>query len=401
MKKFKNMTGTLAVAHAARLAHIDVVAAYPITPQTAIIEGISRFVANGEMKARFVQVESEHSALAATIAASSNGVRVFTATSSQGLLYMHEMMHWAAAARVPVVMANVNRAVAPPWNIYGDHQDAVSQRDTGWIQLFAETNQDALDLTLQAFRIAEDRRVRLPVMLNLDGFTLSHTYEKVIIPPAELVDAFLPPFVGDAWLDPQDPRTINGVVSPEHYIQFRFLQKEATHRAETAIREVADVFAEQFGRESGGLVGREYLDDAEIVFVAMGSVASTIRGEIRAWRAEGKPVGVLSIRSYRPFPQKDVIRALKEAKVIVVWDRAYSYGCGGPLANDVRSSLYEGDSHPVVLSAIGGLGGARIGPTELTRALEWAQAVRKGDSRLREAWFRVKPHRKEGRSNGQ
>lgn len=401
MTVYENMTGTLAVAHGARLARIDVVAAYPITPQTAIIEAISRFVADGEMKARFVQVESEHSALAAVIAASSNGVRVFTATSSQGLLYMHEMMHWAAAARVPVVMANVNRAVAPPWNIYGDHQDAISQRDTGWIQLFAETNQEALDLTLQAFRIAEDQRVRLPVMLNLDGFTLSHTYEGVAIPPADLVDRFLPPFSGDSWLDPQDPKTINGVVSPEHYIQFRALQKDATLRAQTVIREVAPEFAERFGRNSGGLTSSAFLDGAEIVFVAMGSVASTIRGQIQAWRAGGKPVGMLSIRSYRPFPQREVMHALKEAKVIVVWERAYSYGCGGPLANDVRSSLYEGDSHPVVLSAIGGLGGAPIGPTELNQALKWAEAVHGARPRQREAWFGVKPYRAERKSNGQ
>lgn len=400
MNALQNMTGTLAVAHAARLAKISVVAAYPITPQTKIIEGIARFVADEQMKSEFLQVESEHSALAAVIAAASNGVRAFTATSSQGLLYMHEMMHWAAAARVPVVMANVNRAVAPPWNIYGDHQDAVSQRDTGWIQLFAETNQGALDLTLQAFRIAEDPRVRLPVMVNLDGFTLSHTYEPVQVPPPEEVDAFLPPFQGDDWLDPAHPQTINGVVSPEHYIQFRALQSEAMARALEVIQEVGEEFERHFGRPAGGLTSGVWLGDAEVVFVAMGSTASTIRGQVEAWRAEDKPLGLLAVRSYRPFPEQEVCRLLRRARAVVVWDRAYSYGCGGPLATELRSVLYGLDDSPLILSAIGGLGGAPIGPTEIRSALNWAEDALSGKDVGKESWFGLKPRGEEKNARG-
>jgi len=400
MTSKSNMTATSAVAHAARLARVEVVAAYPITPQTRIIESISRFVADGEMKAQFVQVESEHSALAATIAASSKGVRAFTATSSQGLLYMHEMMHWAASARVPVVMANVNRAVAPPWNIYGDHQDAISQRDTGWIQLFAETNQQALDLTLQAFRIAEDERVQLPIMVNLDGFTLSHTYEQVAVPTADIVDGFLAPRDGVDWLDTEHPVTINGVVSPEHYIQFRALQKDATQRAAAVIEEIGKVFTDQFGRDSGGLISLEGVEDADIVFVTLGSVASTIRGEVRSWRAKGKRVGIASVRSYRPFPGDEIARALSGTGAVVVWDRAYSFGNGGPLAVEVKSALYGSGTRPAVLSAVGGFGGAPIGPRELAQALEWAEAALHGDGTRSEIWFGVKPYREERTPNG-
>lgn len=387
------MTATSAVAYAARLAQVDVVAAYPITPQTRIIEAISKFVADGEMKAQFVQVESEHSALAATIAASSNGVRAFTATSSQGLLYMHEMMHWAASARVPIVMANVNRAVAPPWNIYGDHQDAISQRDTGWLQLFAETNQHALDMTLQAFRVAEDPRVQLPVMVNLDGFTLSHTYEQVVVPEADVVGRFLPPRPPVDWLDVGHPRTINGVVSPEHYIQFRALQKDAARRALAVIAEVGDEFAKQFGRDSGGLLSLEQVEDAEVIFVVLGSAASTIRSMVRAWRALGRRVGVVSVRSYRPFPDVELAEAVAGARAVVVWDRAYSFGCGGPLAAEVRSALYGRNVAPVVLGAVGGFGGAPIGPAELEKALEWADAAMLGRPVPLETWFGVKAYR--------
>jgi pyruvate/2-oxoacid:ferredoxin oxidoreductase alpha subunit len=396
MTHAQNMTGTSAVAHAARLAHVAVVAAYPITPQTRIIESIAEFIADGAMDTRFIQVESEHSALAAVIAAASNGVRTFTATSSQGLLYMHEMMHWAAAARVPVVMANVNRAVAPPWNIYSDHQDAISQRDTGWIQLFAETNQDALDLTLQAFRIAEDRRVRLPVMVNLDGFTLSHTYEPVCVPPASEVDSFLPAFQGDEWLDPRHPMTINGVVSPEHYTQFRALQRDAMCAALSVVEETAGRFAEVFGHVAGGTLQGVDLEDADVIFVAMGSTASTVRGQVEAWRAEGKPVGMVSVRSYRPFPADALRRLLSASRVVVVWDRAYSFGCGGPLATEIRAAVSGGGGSPKVLSAIGGLGGSPIGPQELNRALIWAEkALREEGAQIQELWFGVKPRREE------
>ena len=400
MTPSQNMTATSAVAEAARLARVDVVAAYPITPQTKIIEEISKFVADGKMDAQFVQVESEHSALAATIAASSKGVRAFTATSSQGLLYMHEMMHWAASARVPIVMANVNRAVAPPWNIYSDHQDAVSQRDTGWIQLFAETNQQALDLTLQAFRIAEDGRVRIPIMVNLDGFTLSHTYEEVIVPPADLVDDFLGTHNAVDWLDAAAPATINGVSSPEHYIQFRALQKDATYRAAEVIHEVGEAFERKFFRDNGGLISVEGVDDADIVFVSLGSVSSTIRGQTRAWRAQGRRVGIISVRSYRPFPAEEIARALSNVKAAVVWDRAYSFGCGGPLATEVRSSLYGASRPPVILSAVGGFGGAPIGPAELEKSFDWADRVLGGEKRSSEMWFGVKPYREEGTANG-
>jgi len=387
----QNMTGTVAVAHAARLARIDVIAAYPITPQTKIVEAIAQFIADGKMDSQFIQVESEHSGLAAVIAAASNGVRTFTATSSQGLLYMHEMLHWAAAARVPVVMANVNRALAPPWNIYADHQDAVSQRDTGWLQLFAETNQEAFDLTLQAFRIAEDERVRLPVLVNLDGFTLSHTYEPVQLPSATEVDAFLPAFRPDDWLDPKKPQTINGVSSPEHYIQFRALQRESIDRAANVVREVAGEFQRFFGRAGNGLISDVWLRDAEIVFVAMGSAASTIHGQVEAWRAEGRAVGLLKIRSYRPFPERDVRSLLQRARVVVVWDRAYSFGYGAPLATELRSALYGSDDPPKILSAVGGLGGAHIGCTELKAALGWANQALAGEDVKEELWFGVKP----------
>lgn len=362
-KKF--IDANAAVAHGVRLARAEVVAAYPITPQTSIVENISKLIAEGEMDADYIKVESEHSAMAACFGACTVGCRTFTASSSQGLEYMHEMLAYVSGGRFPVVMATVNRAVAVPWSILCDHQDSIQQRDTGWIQIYLESGQEALDMVIQAYRLAEDPRVMTPVMLCLDGLALSHTYEPVEIPEPEAVDAFLPPFSAVDVLDPGAPRTLAAGFPPQFYAEFRQRQQVAMDNARAVLPEVSRSFAAAFGRDHGGLVDPYRCDGAEALLVVAGSVAGTAREVVDGLRVEGYPVGLVKLRSYRPFPVEELRSLAKGAAAIAVLDRNCSFGLEGAMAADVKAALYGMPGAPVIRGYIAGLGGRDIRPEDL------------------------------------
>jgi len=361
------MSGNSALAFAVKLAQPDVVAVYPITPQTSIIEKIAEFVANKEMNCELITVESEHSALAACFGAACTGQRTFTATASQGLAYMSEMLPFVSGNRFPIVMAVVNRGMAAPWTIWGDHQDAISQRDTGWVQIYVENAQDALDTCLQAYRLAEDPEILLPVMVCLDGFTVSHTDEIVEIEESQKVRSFLPPYKPTQFIDFDNPITFSTGVPPDHYMEYKASQQAGMEKALITLPQIAREFTEHFGRSAPGLLSEYYCEDADHIIVAMGSVVGTIRAVVGKLRAQGKRVGVLAVRSYRPFPAKEIAEALSKAKTIGVLDRDCSYGFEGALSTDVRSVLFGVKSQCSVLSYIGGLGGRDIRPSDIER----------------------------------
>ena len=378
MSTMSVMTGNEAAATAAKLARVQVIAAYPITPQSPVVETLSAWVESGELPAEFVAVESEHSALTVCIGASTVGARVFTATSSNGLAYMNEQVWWAAGARLPIVMCIANRALAAPWNVLNDQQDSMSERDAGWIQLYCRDNQEILDTTIQAYRIAE--RLHVPVMVCYDGFLLSHTMMPVSVPNAESIDAFLPPLAAPLTVvDTADPRNIGpvvmadpradqtGVVRPG-YMELRVMHQRALLEALKVIPEVDAVYAEATGRSWGGLVWGHLLDDADVVIVAAGSLATQATVAVETLRSEGIKAGVLGIRSYRPFPADAVRKALAGRKVALVFDKALSYGYEGPICADVRAAMLGADSSPPVFGAVCGLGGREVGPEHVADA---------------------------------
>jgi len=376
----KYITANEAVAQAAKLARVDVVAAYPITPQTSIVEKIAQYIANGEMDADYLKVESEHSALTACMGARMAGVRAFTSTSSQGLEYMHEMLAYVAGGRYPLVLVNVCRSVALPWSIWGDQQDAIQQRDTGWIQIFTETGQEALDMVLQAYRIAEDHRVLLPVMVCLDAFIQSHTEELIEIPDQKTVDSFLPPYDAVVTLDVDNPYSISVGGFGRQYAHWRAEQQEATEKAQQIILEVGDEFARSFGRHYGGLIEQYRCDGAEALLVAMGACTGTARDVVDEMRDEGKAVGLVKVRAYRPFPVASLRKAISLAKAAAVLDRDCSWGYEGALATDLKGALYGLPNPPAVLNFIGGLGGADVPPERIKYMLEKALAAKRGDT---------------------
>jgi pyruvate/2-oxoacid:ferredoxin oxidoreductase alpha subunit len=356
----KVITGNVAVAYGAMLSDVQVVAAYPITPQTTIIEELATMQAGGLADFDYIRVESEHSAMASCIGASMGGARTFTATCGQGLFLMHEMLHYATGARTPVVLANVNRAVAAPWTIWSDQTDSLSQRDTGWIQLYCEGNQEVLDTTIMAFKIAE--RLRLPAMVVLDAFFLSHTSEPVDIPNKEAVRGFLPPFdPGDYWLDPDNPRTFGGITMNTAYMEFRWQIQRDMERAKGIINEVHEEFADMFGRRYHQVEGYR-TDDADVVLIVSGTVASTGRDAIDILREEGKKVGMVKVKTLRPFPREEIIEALKQKKKIAVIDRNFSPGATGIWAQEIRSALYDlpEKERPMIYGYVVGLGGRDI-----------------------------------------
>ena len=356
----KVLTGNQAVAYGAMLSDVQVVPAYPITPQTTIIEELADMQAEGLVDLDYIRVESEHSAMAACIGASMGGVRTFTATCGQGLLLMHEMLHYAAGARTPVVMANINRAVAAPWSIYSDQTDSVSQRETGWIQLYCEGNQEVLDTTIMAFKIAES--IRLPAMVILDAFFLSHTSEPIDIPDIEVVRGFLPPYdPGDLWLDPDNPRTFGSMCMTDVYMEFRWQIQRDMERAKQVINEVQDEFGRVFGRNYRQVEGYRS-DDADIVMVVSGTVASTGRDAIDYLRAKGEKVGMVKLKTLRPFPREEIMAALRGKKKVAVIDRNFSPGATGIWAQELRGALYDlpEDERPIIYGYIAGLGGRDI-----------------------------------------
>jgi len=381
------ITGNQAAANAAKLCRVQVVAAYPITPQSSVVEALSTYIETGELKAEFVTVESEHSALAVCIAASSVGARVFTATSANGLAYMCEQIHWAAGSRLPIVMGCVNRAMAAPWNVLNDQQDSMSQRDAGWIQLFCRNNQEIFDTFIQAFKIAESLYV--PVMVCYDGYILSHTVMPVEIPMQSAVDAFLPPYKPVMILDPADPKNINPVTLADPrvngegvlchgYMEHRYLHQEALLAALETIITVDAEYGEAFGRSWGGLYWDYQREDAEILLMAAGSLASEATVAVDDLRAEGIKAGVLGLRAYRPFPVAALREAVRNAKLVVVFDKSLSYGNEGPICGDLKAALYKVESSPVVYGYVGGLGGRDV------KARQLAQAARECCTLLRE-----------------
>ncbi|MBW2339152.1 MAG: pyruvate ferredoxin oxidoreductase [Deltaproteobacteria bacterium] len=356
----KVLTGNVAVAYGAMLSDVQVVAAYPITPQTTIIEELATMQADGLVDMDYIRVESEHSAMAACIGASMGGARAFTATCGQGLFLMHEMLHYATGARTPVVLANVNRAAAAPWTIWSDQTDSVSQRETGWIQLYCEGNQEVLDTTIMAFKIAES--LRLPAMVVLDAFFLSHTSEPIDIPDREQVRDFLPPFdPGDLWLDPNNPRTFGGITMNDAYMEFRWQIQRDMEKAKAVITEVHEEFARVFGRKYHQVEAYQ-AEDADVVIVVSGTVASTSRDAIDLLREKGQQVGMVKLKTLRPFPREEIIETLKGKKKVAIIDRNFSPGATGIWAQEIRNALYElpeGD-RPLIYGYIAGLGGRDI-----------------------------------------
>ena len=378
------MTGNEAAAAAARLARVQVIAAYPITPQSPVVEQLSAWVESGELDAEFVAVESEHSALTVCIGASTVGARTFTATSANGLAYMTEQVWWAAGARLPIVMCIANRAMAAPWNVLNDQQDSMSVRDAGWVQLYCRDNQEILDTTLQAWRIAE--RLQLPVMVCYDGFLLSHTVMPVTVPAAAEVDAFLPPRAAPLTVvDPDDPRNIGPVVladtraDAEGILRPGYMEIRASHHA--GLLEALDVIPEvdaeygaAIGRSWGGLTWEHMLDDAELVLVAAGSLATQLTVAAETLRSEGIKAGVLGVRAYRPFPVAALRAKLAGRKGALVFDKALSYGYEGPICTDLRAAMCGEPDAPLVWGAMCGLGGREVSPDQLADAARRALA---------------------------
>jgi pyruvate ferredoxin oxidoreductase alpha subunit len=362
----KVIMGNHAVSHAVMLARTEVIAAYPITPQTQIVEELSNMCAEGRLKARFIKVESEHSAMACCIGAAAAGSRAFTATSSQGLALMHELLHWAAGARTPVVLAEVNRALAPGWNIWADQSDALSQRDTGWLQFYCTSNQEILDSILIAFRVAET--VSLPAMVVYDAFYLSHTYEAVDIPDQRLVDKFLPPYKPEVKLDVEKPLAFGSLTTPEYYMEMRHKIEEATERVIGVLPQVYAEFENIFGRRYDAVESYR-CEDADMLLITSGTVSSTARIVIDKLRDAGKRVGRLNIRLFRPFPARAVRDAVKSQKKVAVLDRNISFGQGGIFAQELKAALCNEREKPQVFGFIAGLGGRDITPATIEEVI--------------------------------
>jgi pyruvate/2-oxoacid:ferredoxin oxidoreductase alpha subunit len=366
MKEF--MTGNHAVAHAVKLCRTPLVAAYPITPQTAIYEKLSEWEASGKLKGIMMRTESEHSAMASCIAASLTGVRTFTATSSQGLALMHEMLHFAAGCRAPVVMANVNRLLAAPWGFWADQLDSLSQRDTGWIQFYCENGQEALDTVIQAYKIGE--QVYLPVMISLEAFFVSHFMEVVDLPEQEQVDRFLPPMDLPHKFDIEKPGFLVPVVSSELYQKYKHMAQGSMDSVKEVAVKVDQEFRKEFGR-GYGIVESVMIEDAEVVIVTAGSITSTARMVIKDLRQQGHKIGLLKIRLFRPFPVEAVQKALRGRRKIAVIDRNISLGSGGIFCQELRAALVHSPDHPLTYSYIAGVGGTDVTPEVIQKiALE-------------------------------
>ncbi|HON59884.1 MAG TPA: pyruvate ferredoxin oxidoreductase [Smithella sp.] len=392
--------GNVAAALGVKLCRAGVIAAYPITPQTPVTEKLSEYVESGELQAQYIPVESEHSALAVCIAASSAGARVFTATSANGLLYKHEQVQWAAGARLPIVMAVVNRAVGAPWNVWNDQQDSISQRDTGWIQIYCADHQQILDSVIKAYWLAE--KASLPIMVCYDGYILSHTYMPFDLPEQEKVDAFLPPYRPDYALDPDQPANLNTVTLPDvrtdvrgelahGYMEIRCLLHEDMRKFLQTVAEAEERFSRIFGRSENPYLEPYRCDDADHIAVGLGSITYQLRVCVDALRSEGVKVGVMGVRLYRPFPDRAIAEALKGKKRVMVFEKALSYGYEGALYSDLKSALYEHlagtGSLPAVQNFIAGIGGRDIRTQELTDALRFAA---QGQAAPEPVWISLK-----------
>ena len=391
------ITGNQAAAVAARLCDVQVIAAYPITPQSQLAEILSQFVESGQLRAEYVRVEGEHSAMTVCIGASTVGARVFTATSANGLLYMHEQLHWAAGSRLPIVMCCVNRGVGAPWSIFNDQQDSLAQRDTGWIQIYCRDNQEILDTVIQAYRIAET--VYAPVMVCYDGFVLSHTMMPVVSPAPAAVRKFLPPYRPHTILDAANPMTLNSVLLPNRrpdsegtlcdgYMEMRWKLQNALDRAPEVIREVNRSFAEAFGRDHGGMLWTHRTEDAEVILSGMGSLAAEATVAADALREEGIRAGVVGIRVYRPFPAKEAVEAFRGAKAIVLFEKSISYGYEGGLCSDLKAAFYGSGILAPIHDHVAGLGGRDVKARELVEAVKSSLArIQAGERDLKTTWL--------------
>ncbi len=367
----KQMEGSRAVAEAVALCRPEVICAYPISPQTHIVEGLGELVKSGQLQpCEFINVESEFAAMSVAIGSSAAGARSYTATASQGLLFMAEAVYNASGLGLPIVMTVANRAIGAPINIWNDHSDSMSQRDCGWIQLFAAHNQEALDLHIQAFKLAEE--LSMPVMVCMDGFILTHAYERVDMPTQAQVDAFLPPYEPRQVLDPADPVSIGAMVGPEAFMEVRYLAHAKQLMALERIPQIAAEFQGIFGRNTGGLVRPYRTEDAETIVVALGSVIGTIKDAVDEMRNDDVKIGVLGIHSFRPFPLAAVREALQHAKRVVVLEKSFSVGLGGVVSTDVRLALHRLGQHGYTVVA--GLGGRAITKASIVRTLTEAIA---------------------------
>ena len=386
MNKKEFLSSNIAVAKTVRLCRPDVIASYPITPQTTIVEKIAEYVEDKSFDTEFLQVESEHSALAAAMGASSMGCRTFTATSSQGLLYMCEMLHYVSGSRYPIVMANANRTVAAPWNIFGDHRDSISMRDSGWMQVYVENGQEVIDTIIQAYKIAENKEISTPIMVNLDGYVLTHTYDLVELPSQKDVDDFLPPFETENKLSFEKPKSLSFTASPEWQTEFRYQQYEAMEKAKEVIKQVDLEFFEKFGRQHGGMIEEYRCDDADFVLVAMGSVVGTTRLVVDKLREEGKKVGLVKLRFFRPFPKEYFQSLSKRVKAVGVIDKNISFGYEGAVYSEVKAALFTEGTTVKTVDFIAGLSGRDITKEDLAQMYEQLEQMNQG-TQIKEVQF--------------
>lgn len=364
------LEGNQALAVGAKLCRPKVIASYPITPSTHIPEMLSEFVANGELDADFINVESEHSAISACIGAQATGVRTFTATASQGLALMHEILYVASGMRLPIVMGVANRSLSAPINIWCDHSDTMAERDSGWMQFYSENNQEALDLVIQAYRIAEDERVLLPAMVTIDAYTLTHTFEPVDVPSQKEVDEFLPPYKPVyAILDPERPITQGSFGTPEYFMEFKYSQQKAMERAKEVIDEVFREFEEKFGRKYGKIEPYR-TEGADVILVTLGSMSGTGKEVVDQLREEGAKVGLIKVTVFRPFPAEELREAVRGAKVVAVIDRDISLGFSGAVFANVSASLINEEKRPLLANFIVGLGGRDVRPEDFREIVD-------------------------------
>ena len=377
--------------YAAKAARVKVVAAYPITPQTTVVEKIADFVESGQMDAEYIRVESEHSAMVACIGAAAAGVRTFTATSSHGLALMHEALHWASGSRLPIVMAVVNRAMGAPWSIMPDLSDSLSQRDTGWMQFYCADNQEVFDTIIQAYKLCENEQVFLPAMICLEGFILSHTTAPVNISNQEEVDAFLPAYKSGWMLDVDRPYSHANLVSPEYYMEFRYMIQEAMENAKQLIPKIDKEYGKQFGREYGGMIEKYECDDADLVMLTMGTMGSEAKLTVDKLRNEGYKVGSARLRVYRPYPVEEILKLAKNVQMISTIDRHISFGMEGFLGSETKAALFSQKDRPMIASFIAGLGGRDVTADSIERmAQKSLKSMREGRLEKTTEWFDLK-----------
>ena len=361
-------TGNYIAAKAAVMSKPDVVAAYPITPQTTLVEGIAKYHETGEFKGDYICVESEHSAMAACIGASATGVRTFTGTSSHGLLLMHEMLHWAALARLPVIMCNINRVIGPGWNIWADENDSISQRDTGWIQFYCSSNQEIFDTVIQSFKLGEDKKISLPVMINYNAFILSHTSMPVKIPNQKEIDEFLPKREPVWNLDINNPITFGNIILPHEYEKVRKEMQDSQENSKKIIKTISKEWKNKFGRYHGDLIEYYNCEDAEFILLSMGAIGSESKYAINKLRKKGIKIGLARIRTFRPFPKEEILELSKKSDLIVI-DRNISIGMEGALFTEIKASLF-GKSDSEVFGFISGLGGKDVTYNDIEKMCE-------------------------------